>query len=164
MSATSRSKVTLAALAVLFALLVYADEKVKLSMSEYRQRKFESVNPEAYRRALGRIKNARVGMPTDQFFDTMEMLIVRDKKGAGIDGFVEGYLQAESNEESERARPDSILLFGYYEDWKKRQKPVKKFKVVFRDKVCDQIAFFDPAEDPRPAGDPRSAAGGGSAR
>ena len=53
--------------------------------------------------------------------------------------------------EPDRARPDSVLIFGYYENWKKREKPVPKFKVLFRDKVCEQIAFFNPAEDPRPA-------------
>ena len=46
-----------------------------------------------------------------------------------------------------RSPDDHLIVFGYYQDWKKQKGPVKKFYVVFRHKVLQEIAFFDPKDD-----------------
>ena len=132
---------------ILLALVVFADELVKISIQEYKKRRNRSTTEEAYQRALHRLRETKIGMKTDLFFEKMEMLMIRDKEGRAIDGFVDGYLQAESVDMSEGKDPDRYAVFGYHTKWKKKKGAVKKFYVVFRHKILREIAFFDPKDD-----------------
>jgi hypothetical protein len=137
----------LSVIALLIAVWALADEATKITIKDYVQRREESAGLEAYQRAVPRLRNVRLGMRTDEFFEIMEMLIIRDKKGQGVDGFLEGHLPKESVEMSSGRSPDHFVVFGWYKDSKKMKGPTKKFYVVFRHNVLREIAFLDPADD-----------------
>ena len=155
-----RSLASILAVSFLAALTVFpliADEQLEITLKEYRARKYASVSKKAYDRALNRAHKIRLGMRTDEFFDAMEMYMVRDKEGKPIDGFVEGYLQKESSAQSEKTRPVSVLIFGWYDDVGNRAKPIPRFTVYFQDRVLQKIAFQVASDDWR---DPATQAGG----
>lgn len=129
------------------ALPALPDERLAITLSDYTKRRERATSKESYELAAARVAAVKPGMRSDRLFDAMQMLVVRDKKGAGIDGFMEGYLQIESLAMNKGKEPDKVLVFGYYQDWKKRKGPVKKFYIVVRFNVVQEIAFFDPADD-----------------
>jgi hypothetical protein len=141
-----RRRSLLVALAGLVAVLALADELIEMSIKDYFKRRDAATSRDAYQRTVERMRQVRLGMRTDQFFDKLEMLVVKDKKGRGLDGFVEGYLKDESQAMGRGKEPDKYLVFGYHENVKKRKDPVRKFYAVFRDNVLLRVAFFDPAE------------------
>ena len=135
-------------LLVLLASSVLADQMLQMSLKEYKKKRAESQSRQAYDRAAQRIRGVKLGMRTDQFFDKMEMLMVRDKNGKPMDGFVEGYLHKESNKLNKKKKgKDKYLVFGYYKNVWSQKGAVQKFFVVFKHKRLQEVGFFDPKDD-----------------
>ena len=124
-----------------------ADERFPVSLGKYKKMRRVATSREAYQRALQRLSGVRAGMRSDLFFEKMKMMILKNKRGKVVDGFVEGHLKRESLEMTKGKDPDHYLVFGYYQNWKRRRGPVRKFYVVFRDMILQEITFFDPGED-----------------